>query len=136
MRVRTRLPIRPHYPSCLRLPGEMLSGLQMIGSAPTRLAVKIWPREIPTMATTLASVLEGHEPVNCPICSRQLFVSRLEEGKARFDGCGRNCIPVYWVPDDSLILGPQGGLMHVYRRKWRTDEPKPTLIPKYVNLGW
>ncbi len=88
------------------------------------------------MAATLASVLEGREEVTCPICARPLVVSPLPEGKARFIGCGRDCVPVYWVPEDSVILGAEGGLMFVYQRKWRPDEPQPTLIPRYVNLGW
>jgi hypothetical protein len=43
---------------------------------------------------------------------------------------------MYWVPEDSIILGPQGGLMFVYRKKWNPNEPAPTLIPKYTNAGW
>src|SRR5258706_15985796 len=85
---------------------------------------------------TLASVLEGREEVLCPICSRPLVVSPLADGKVRFDGCGRNCVPMYWVLEDSIILGPQGGAMTVYRRKWLPDEPGPTLLAKHTNGGW
>lgn len=88
------------------------------------------------VAPTLASVLEGREDVLCPICARQLFVTPLPEGKGRFDGCGRNCVPMYRVPEDSIILGPQGGLMFVYRKKWNPNEPAPTLTPKYTTAGW
>ena len=86
------------------------------------------------MAATLASVLQDREEVTCPICARSLFVRPIAEGKARFEGCGRNCLPVYWVPEDSLILGPGGGLMFVYRKKWRPDEPHPTLVPRGASM--
>jgi hypothetical protein len=85
---------------------------------------------------TLASVLEGREEVTCPICARPLVVTEQPNGKSRFDGCGRDCVPVYWVPEDSIILGPQGCTMIVYRKKWNPSEPAPKLIPKYTNGGW
>jgi len=84
-------------------------------------------------ASTLASVLEGREEVLCPICSRPLLVFPLPDGKARFDGCAQKCAPMYWVPEDSIVLGLQGGVMTVYRRKWQPDDPKPMLVPKYTN---
>jgi len=43
---------------------------------------------------------------------------------------------MYWVPDDSIVLGPKGGPMTVYRKKWNPNEPAPTLLPKYTNGGW
>jgi len=85
---------------------------------------------------TLASILEDREEVTCPICGRPLVVIEQPDGKSRFDGCGRNCVPVYWVPEDSIILGPTGSPMIVYRKKWNPDEPAPTIIPKYTNGGW
>jgi hypothetical protein len=85
---------------------------------------------------TLASVLEGREEVNCPICKHPLLVSPQPDGKYRFDGCNRKCLPMYWVPEDSIVLGPVGGVMTIYRRKWNPNEPEPTLVPKYTNGGW
>jgi len=85
---------------------------------------------------TVDSALEGREAVLCPICKRQLFVTPLPEGKARFDGCGKNCAPMYWVPEDSVILGIHGGVMFVHRKKWNPNEPEPKTIAKYTNAGW
>lgn len=80
-------------------------------------------------------LLDDCESVNCPICDRQLFVTTLDDGKARFDGCGCNCLPVYWVPKDSIIVR-EGRLFFLYRRKWKPDDPKPTLVPKYTGGAW
>jgi hypothetical protein len=88
------------------------------------------------MASTLASVLEGREEVTCPICTRPLVISPLPDGKRRFDACGRNCLPVYYVPDDSIAFGPADGVMFIYHRRWRPDVPKPTCRPRYTNGGW
>jgi hypothetical protein len=85
---------------------------------------------------TLESVLKDREEETCPICKRPLVVTELPDGKSRFDGCGRDCAPMYWVPDDSIVLGPKGGPMTVYRKKWNPNEPAPTLLPKYTNGGW
>jgi|SRR5882724_995085 len=88
------------------------------------------------MATTLANLLADKEELTCPVCTRPLVVSKLPDGKSRFDACGRNCLSVYQVPDDCILLGPEGGLMIVYRRKWTSDYPPATIVPKYVGGGW
>lgn len=88
------------------------------------------------MATTLESVLGGREEVNCPICERPLVVSPQPDGKCRFDGCSRKCQPMYWVPEDSIVFGPQGGAMTIWRRKWVPGEPEPTLRARYTGVGW
>jgi hypothetical protein len=80
--------------------------------------------------------MEDHEQVTCPICKRPLFVTKEPDGKARFQGCGKDCVPVYWVPQDSIILGPEDGAMLVYRKRWMLDDPPPTLVAKYTNLPW
>ena len=86
--------------------------------------------------TTLDSLMEDHERVTCPICKRQLFVTKEPDGKAIFQGCGKECVPVYWVPQDSIIFGPDAGPLFVYRKKWKPDDPAPTLIAKYTTLAW
>jgi hypothetical protein len=85
---------------------------------------------------TLASILADREEVTCPICGRPLVVTEQPDGKSRFDGCGRNCVPVYWVPEDSIIFGPKDCPMTVFRKKWNPNEPAPTIVPKYTNGGW
>jgi hypothetical protein len=88
------------------------------------------------MATALESVLSGREEVNCPICERPLVVSLKPDGGYRFDGCSRKCEPMYWVPEDSIVFGPVGGALTIWRRKWNPDEPEPTHAPKYTDGGW
>jgi hypothetical protein len=88
------------------------------------------------MATTLESVLGGREEVNCPICERPLVVSPKPDGSSRFDGCARQCQPMYWIPEDSIVSGSQGGAMTIWRRKWNPGEPEATLMAKYTDGGW
>lgn len=87
-------------------------------------------------APTLTSVLEGREEVLCPMCNHPLLVFPLSDGKARFDGCAKKCLPMYWVPEDSIVLGLPNGVMTIYRRKWLPHEPPAKLMPKYTDGAW
>jgi uncharacterized protein YbaR (Trm112 family) len=88
------------------------------------------------MATTIQDLLAGREEVCCPDCKKPLVVSALPDGKRRFDACGRDCREVYNIPDDCILLGPEGGLMFIYQRKRWSDDPKPPSRFIYTNGGW
>lgn len=83
----------------------------------------------------LENPIADREQVTCPICGRELFATTLPDGKTRFHGCGRNCAPNYWVPEDSILFGLQGGPMFVYRKKWNPYEPT-SLMPRYTSGAW
>jgi hypothetical protein len=85
---------------------------------------------------TLESILKDRDEETCPICKRPLFVTEQPDGTSRFEGCGRWCAPMYWIPEDSIIFGLKGGPMTVYRKRWDPNEPAPKTVPKYTNGGW
>jgi hypothetical protein len=84
----------------------------------------------------MEEVLAGREEVNCPLCSRPIAGHYEADGRAVFDGCTRKCVPMYWVPEESIIFGPVGGAWTVWRKKWLPSEPEPTMISKYTNGAW
>jgi hypothetical protein len=88
------------------------------------------------MATALESVLGGREEVNCPICERPLVVSPKPGSGYRFDGCSRKCQSMYWIPEDSIVFGPVGGALTIWRHRWNPGQPRPNCVPKYTNGGW
>lgn len=61
--------------------------------------------------------LREMDEVCCPDCGKPLVITKLADGRARFDGCGRNCRDVYHLPDGCISFGPQYGLQFIYRPK-------------------
>ena len=50
----------------------------------------------------------------CPMCGKPLLVQPLPEGRARFDGCGRDCLEIYEIPDGSVAFGTMDGPLFLY----------------------
>jgi ssDNA-binding Zn-finger/Zn-ribbon topoisomerase 1 len=61
--------------------------------------------------------LREMDEVCCPDCGKPLIITKLADGRARFDGCGRNCCDVYQIPDGCISFGPQYGLQFIYKPK-------------------
>jgi hypothetical protein len=71
-----------------------------------------------------AGVLDPMKPdlremaeVCCPDCGKPLVITKLADGRARFDGCGRNCRDMYQLPEGCISFGPQYGLQFIYKPK-------------------
>jgi ssDNA-binding Zn-finger/Zn-ribbon topoisomerase 1 len=61
--------------------------------------------------------LREMDEVCCPDCGKPLVITKHTNGRARFDGCGRNCRDVYQLPDGCISIGPQYGLQFIYKPK-------------------
>jgi hypothetical protein len=44
----------------------------------------------------------------CPECGKPLVIEMLSEGRAKFIGCGQDCLELYYVPDGSAAFGLHG----------------------------
>jgi len=57
--------------------------------------------------------LNQRTEVPCPECGKPLVIG-LREGRPRFEGCGRDCLDVYNIPDGCIAVGPVDGPLFLY----------------------
>jgi hypothetical protein len=62
----------------------------------------------------LALDLNKRTELSCPKCGKPLIVQPVPGGRARFDGCGRNCLKMYDIPDGSVMFGSVCGPLFIY----------------------
>jgi hypothetical protein len=58
--------------------------------------------------------LDKRTELSCPKCGKPLISQPLSDGCVRFEGCGRDCLTVYEIPDGSVTFGPACGPLFIY----------------------
>jgi hypothetical protein len=82
------------------------------------------------MISTIDSLREREE-LCCPDCKKPLVIRQMPDGSSRFEGCGRNCRPLYHIPDDNILFGALGAPLFIY-----VPKTQPNCIPRYQTGGW
>jgi hypothetical protein len=62
----------------------------------------------------MALDISQRQELCCPECGKPLIVEMVAEGRAKFIGCGRDCLEVYNIPDGSVAFGLQGAPYFLY----------------------
>lgn len=58
--------------------------------------------------------LDKRTELTCPKCGRPLIAQPLPEDRVRFEGCGRDCLKLYDIPNGSVAFGPVCGPLFLY----------------------